>query len=63
MFDNYPDSIRDKMLSLRGLVLEAAKETKDITHLEETLKWGEPSYLAKGGSTSKTSANLRHLEL
>ncbi|MFK7932652.1 MAG: DUF1801 domain-containing protein [Saprospiraceae bacterium] len=50
-FDNYPDSIREKMYYLRELVLEAAEAAEDITALEETLKWGEPSYLAKKGST------------
>ena len=35
---------------LRELILEVASEN-DIDELEETLKWGEPSYLAKKGST------------
>ena len=54
VFNNYPDSVRSKMLSLRGLVIETAKETEGIAKLEETLKWGEPSYLtakSKSGST------------
>ena len=51
VFANYPDSVRDKMLALRALVVEAAKEIDGLTNLEETLKWGEPSYLTKNGST------------
>lgn len=51
VFNNYPDSVRNKMLMLRKLVIETAKETDGITKLEETLKWGEPSYLTKIGST------------
>ena len=51
IFNNYPKSIRPKMLKLRKLVLETATEAEDINRLEETLKWGEPSYLAKKGST------------
>jgi hypothetical protein len=51
VFDNYPDSVRGKMLTLRELVLEAAREIDGITNIEETLKWGEPSYLTKNGST------------
>lgn len=39
------------MEALRKLVLEAASEMEGLTSLEETLKWGEPSYLAKNGST------------
>jgi len=50
-FENYPDFIQDKMYMLRNLVLQAAEEIEDLEKLEETLKWGEPSYLTKHGST------------
>ena len=36
---------------MRNLILEVASENDSIHELEETLKWGEPSYLAKHGST------------
>lgn len=51
VFDNYLDAIRQKMLKLRELVIETAKETDEILKLEETLKWGKPSYITKMGST------------
>lgn len=51
VFNSYPDHIKDKMLSLRALVIETAKEIETITKLEETLKWREPSYITKQGST------------
>ena len=51
VFANYPDFVRDKLLSLRELIIETAKEIDGITYMEETLKWGEPSYLTKNGST------------
>ena len=51
VFINYPDSIRNKMFALRELVVETAKEIEEVTKMEETLKWGEPSYLTKIGST------------
>ena len=51
VFEDYPDHIRPKLEKLRNLVLETAEETENLTQLEETLKWGEPSYLAKKGST------------
>jgi hypothetical protein len=51
VFDNYPNPVRKKMLRLRELVIETARETEGISLLEETLKWGEPSYLTKNGST------------
>ncbi len=48
---SYPDFVRDKMYFLRDLVVETGREAPEITHIEETLKWGEPSFLAKTGST------------
>lgn len=49
-FANYPDFVRDKLFFLRKLVIETAEEI-GITQLEETLKWGEPSFITKKGST------------
>ena len=51
VFDSYPEPIRKKMMRLRQLVLDTALETEGVDALEETLKWGEPRYLTKGGST------------
>ena len=51
VFDGYPEPMRQKLMRLRQLVLDAAAETGGVDALEETLKWGEPSYLTKGGST------------
>jgi hypothetical protein len=51
VFANYPDFVRDKMQFLRDLVIETAEETEGVTKLEETLKWGEPSFVTKNGST------------
>ncbi|WP_303318603.1 DUF1801 domain-containing protein [Flavivirga abyssicola] len=51
IFNNYPNSVRKKMTSLRELIIETASDIEGVTDLEETLKWGEPSYLAKKGST------------
>ena len=50
-FDTYPKNVVKKMNHLRGLVLETASEIESIEEVEETLKWGEPSYIAKKGST------------
>jgi hypothetical protein len=51
VFNNYPDLVKLQMLHLRELVLSAATEVEGLEQLEETLKWGEPSYLTKYGST------------
>jgi len=50
-FKNYPKGIKPKLEHLRKLILETASNIFEITELEETLKWGEPSYLVKKGST------------
>ena len=42
------------MLALRRLIFDTAKATEGVGPLEETLKWGQPSYLTpetKSGST------------
>ena len=51
IFNNYPANMRHNLRFLRQLIVETALETEDINQLEETLKWGEPSYLTNGGST------------
>lgn len=51
VFANYPDFVLDKMQYLRQLVIETAEETEGVPILEETLKWGEPSFVTKNGST------------
>lgn len=51
VFNAYPKAIREKLLQLRQLILDSAVKNHKELKLEETLKWGEPSYLIKGGST------------
>lgn len=46
-----PTAVRVKLDHLRSLIIETASENDGIEELEETLKWSEPSYLAKKGST------------
>lgn len=51
VLNNYPTLMREKLLFLRQLILETGSEIGCADILEETLKWGEPSYLCKRGST------------
>ncbi len=51
VFNNYPENARVKLLELRQLVFEVAEELVEIQTIEEDLRWGEPSYLTKHGST------------
>lgn len=50
-FKTYPLKVKKQLTFLRELILEVAAENEAITEIEETLKWGEPSYLVKKGST------------
>ena len=50
VFKSYPKHMRKKLLFLRRLVIETASEAEGVGAVEETLKWGEPSYVTKGGS-------------
>lgn len=51
VFNKYPDSVRKKISGLRSLILEVANEIEGVKYIEETLKWGEPNYVTKHGST------------
>jgi hypothetical protein len=44
-FNTYPTDIKAKLLSLRELILEVAANNDGVGELEETLKWGQISYL------------------
>ena len=50
-FQTYPKEISLKLKYLRQLIIETATEIEHINEIEETLKWGEPSYLVKNGNT------------
>ncbi|MEB2298937.1 DUF1801 domain-containing protein [Lysinibacillus xylanilyticus] len=51
VFKQYPKHIQSKLLILRQLILDTAMESESVDQVEETLKWGEPSYITKNGST------------
>lgn len=50
-FNSYPEHVQNVMTPLRELIIETAHTIKGLDYLEETLKWGEPSYITKHGST------------
>ena len=47
---SYPDHVLPRVEALRALIIDTAAEA-GIATLTETLKWGEPSYVAPRGST------------
>lgn len=53
VFETYPRDVRTRLLELRELIFDTAAATAGVGPLEETLRWGEPSYLtteSKSGS-------------
>lgn len=49
-FNRYPEHIQRLLLPIRALIFDIA-DVQNLGDVEETLKWGEPSYLVKSGST------------
>lgn len=50
-FHAFPPNLRNALLSLRELIFDVASQDPDIGIVDETLKWSQPSYLVKHGST------------
>ncbi len=53
-YDAFPAETRDMALTLRDLIFSVAQDNPEVGAIEETLKWGQPSYLTpetKAGST------------
>lgn len=61
VFSGYSDSVRTSLLALRAAIFRVAAE-EQIAPLEETLKWGQPSYLTPGktGTTIRIDADASH---
>jgi hypothetical protein len=54
VFKSYPAALKLKLLALRRLIFDTARNMPEVGPIEETLKWGQPSYLTsqtKSGST------------
>lgn len=49
-FRAYPAPLRARLERLRKIVLDTARKMDGVA-VEETLKWGQPAFLSKGGST------------
>lgn len=53
LFRGYPSGVARKLMDLRRLIFDVAAGTAGVGEIEETLKWGQPSYLtARSGSGS-----------
>jgi hypothetical protein len=54
VFGAYPKPLKAKLLALRRLILETARTTRGVGALQETLKWGQPSYLTPQSNSGST---------
>ncbi|MFW1030880.1 DUF1801 domain-containing protein [Vibrio parahaemolyticus] len=57
-FDEYPENARIRLEELRNLVFQIASEL-GLGEVDETLKWGEPSYSVKTGSPLRMDWKLK----
>ena len=62
MFSKYAQQDREALLALRQIIFDVAVE-ESVGPLEESLKWGQPSYLAskpKTGTTIRIDVDSTH---
>jgi hypothetical protein len=62
IFRFYLETVRPQMLSLRELVFATAEKVGAADDLQETLKWGEPSYVCSRGSTIRMNWKVKDPE-
>ena len=55
-FAGYPEAERRRLMEMRETIFEVAAGTDGVGPIEETLKWGQPSYLTP---TTKSGTTLR----
>lgn len=51
IFNSYPAELREPLMQIRELIYYVASKIPEVGELEESLKWGQPTY-----STVKTKA-------
>lgn len=59
IYDKYAHPMQRDLLAMRDIILQTATETEGVGQIEETLKWGQPSFLTakpKSGSTIRLDA-------
>ena len=56
VFATYPKYLKTKLMFLRQLIFDVATRTDGVGEIEETLKWGQPSYLT---TASKSGSLIR----
>ncbi len=54
VFKAYPQPLKTRLLALRELIFKTAAGLQAVGDIEETLKWGQPSYLTQHPKTGTT---------
>jgi len=54
VFADYPAAVRTRLLMLREMIYSTAATIDGVGPLEETLKWGQPSYLTTETGSGST---------
>jgi len=54
VYQSYPEEVRKKLLLIRQIIFDLSTENQNIGTIEETLKWGVPSYLTKHPKSGTT---------
>ncbi|NRB10295.1 MAG: DUF1801 domain-containing protein [Rickettsiaceae bacterium] len=54
VFMSYPEEFRQKLLVIRELIFTTANDISSVGTVEETLKWGEPSYVTSETNSGST---------
>jgi hypothetical protein len=54
VFRAYPAKLRSRLVALRRLILRTAAKTQGVGAIEETLKWGQPSFLTRKSGSGST---------
>lgn len=54
VFAAYPAHIRARLMTLRAIIVDTAARLDCVGPLEETLKWGQPSYLTAASRSGST---------
>ncbi|MFA9382852.1 MAG: DUF1801 domain-containing protein [Vibrio cyclitrophicus] len=57
-FEEYPENVRLRLEELRTLILKLESDL-ELGEVEESLKWGEPSYRVKTGSPIRIDWKLK----
>jgi hypothetical protein len=54
VFRAYPSPLRKKLAAVRRLILDTARKMEGMGAIEETLKWGQPSFLTSQSGSGST---------